>query len=297
VSKLNIDELDFRKLRAFYHVARQGSLRLAALRLNQTISATSTRIKRLESELGVDLFERLPNRLVLTTAGARFLAELDPLFAAVDRAMAVLSEEPKDGGRVSISTGFDHSWYFAPRISAYSKKHVKATFSLHAMRASDALRALLKGDLDVSFGIFPKIPKSLVQRTIIETPFSIMCRYGDPVVRQNSINLGELNKETLIVLPRHSDTRKIIEKSMARLAIKPKSVFEVASCETASTFVEAGIGVAIVHSICACHVRPRGVEIRELGPQFGKIPFLAVFRRAALESPLVAGLLDYLSRG
>lgn len=293
---LNIDDLDFKKLRAFYLVAKHGNLRLAAARLTQTIPSVSTRIKRLEADLGVELFERLPNRLVLTSIGTRFLAELETLFACADHALLSLIEDSSPSGRVAISTGFDHSWYFAPRISSYSKKFPKAELSLHVMRATDALKALLKGDLDVSLGIFPRIPKSLVQRIIVETSFSLMSRYGSPLVRQKSINFSELANQTLIVLPSHSDTRMLIEKSMHRLGVKPKTIFEVASCETASTFVEADIGVAIVHSICACHVRPRDVEVTELGPQFGKIPFTAVFRRGALNSPLVRGLLDYLSK-
>ena len=50
---MDIDSLDLKRLQAFHLVAKHGSLRLAALRLNQTIPAISTRLKRLEEELGV----------------------------------------------------------------------------------------------------------------------------------------------------------------------------------------------------------------------------------------------------
>ena len=47
-----IDALDFAKLRAFELVVRHGTLQVAAARLNLTVSAVSTQIKRLEEIVG-----------------------------------------------------------------------------------------------------------------------------------------------------------------------------------------------------------------------------------------------------
>jgi DNA-binding transcriptional LysR family regulator len=60
------------------------------------------------------------------------------------------------------------------------------------------------------------------------------------------------------------------------------------------TFVQTGLGVAIVHSLCIGHALPRSVRWIDLGQQFGTIPFSAVFRRGATDSPLIRGLLDEL---
>jgi hypothetical protein len=53
-------------------VARNGSIRRAAARVNASPSAVNRQILNLEAELGVALFERLPNGMRLTAAGDQF---------------------------------------------------------------------------------------------------------------------------------------------------------------------------------------------------------------------------------
>ena len=56
-------------------VARSGSIRKAADRLNVTASAVNRRIADLEDELGAALFDRQPRGVRLTAAGEVFLDE------------------------------------------------------------------------------------------------------------------------------------------------------------------------------------------------------------------------------
>ncbi len=74
----------------------------------------------------------------------------------------------------------------------------------------------------------------------------------------------------------------------------PDNILEVANCYTASTFVEKGIGVAIVHSLCIEHFHPANVRWVELGTQFGKIAFSVIYRRGRVSSSLIQGLLREL---
>jgi DNA-binding transcriptional LysR family regulator len=289
---MDIDGLDLKRLQAFYLVAKHGSLRVAALRLNQTIPAISTRLKRLEEELGVSLFERLPNRLVLTQVGTQFLAEAEGLLDRAKQALLTLnSASTSPRGRISISTGFDHAWYFAPRIGKFLKSHPEAELYMSVMKAADALRALLAGDLDISVGIFPKVPKTLKKDVIVDTTLSLVCQPGDPLLRSWPPSIPEVLRRTLILFPGHSDTRKTVEKGLSAGRNRHQSVIEVASCQTAGTFVEMGIGVGIVHSLCVGHAHPQNVRWVELGPQFGTIPFCAVYRRGIKPSPLMRALM------
>lgn len=289
-----IERLDFKKLRSFQLVAKYGNLRLAARRLRQTIPATSAQLKRLEEELGIALFERLPNRVALTSAGAQFLEDAEEILDRMQRAMARLNPDSIPSGRISISTGVDHAWYFAPRISAFLKRYPAAEFSLQVRPAREAIQGLLHGELDLSLGIFPELPKSLQQEIIVQTSLSLVCARGHKLLASHPPDIEDLAAHTLIVLPSHSDTRKLVDKGLSRFLARPSSIVEVASCQTASTFVELGVGVGIVHSICIEHARPPGLGWVELGRDFGKIPFSAVYRRGRAHTPLVQGLLDEL---
>jgi DNA-binding transcriptional LysR family regulator len=290
---MDLERLDLKKLRAFQLVSTHGSLRLAALRLKQTVPAVSAKIRRLETELGVALFERLPNKLILTEAGQTFLGEVEAIFERAEQALTVLAAPAVLSGRITVSVGSDSSWYIAPRISRFLKRYPGAELDLRVLSGPDAIRALLRGDLDVSIGVFASVPKTLDMVVMTETAMSLVCPHGHPLLQQRIPRLPEIARHRLIVHQRQGATRKLVDKVMSRHSATPGSVIEVANCQTAVTFVESGVGVAIVHSLCVEHVGSDRVSAIELGRLFGKLPFRAVFRRGT-RSPLVRALLAEL---
>ena len=296
---MDIDKLDFRKLRAFELVARQGNLRLAALRLNQSIPAISGKLRRLEEDLGVTLFERLPNKLILTESGHRFLAEVEQVFERAEQALATISPAGTQlTGRLSVSIGSDHSWFFAPRLSRFLKHYPGAELSLQVSRASDAIAALIRGELDIAIGIFPTLPKTLEAEVIVNTTLSLVCQHGHPLLDRRPPHLADLTRHRLIVLPRHAETRRLIDKVMPQSQAVLDNLIEVANCQTATTFVASGVGVAIVHSLCVEHAHNASeVGWVDLGQHFGSIDFSVVSRRGAGRSPLVNALLEELTEG
>ncbi|HVY58771.1 MAG TPA: LysR family transcriptional regulator [Xanthobacteraceae bacterium] len=292
---MDVESLDLKKLRAFHLVARHGNLRLAASRLNQTVPAISSKLRRLEEDLGIELFERLPNKLILTAAGEKFLREVDAVFERVEQAIATLSSGTTPGGRLAVSIGTDHSWYSAPKISNFLKRFPGVELRLQVYRASDALRALARGELDVSIGVFPKLPKALEREVIAESSLSLVCMADDPLLRRQPPKLADIARHRLIVLPRHAETRKLLDKAMANGSIQASSIIEAANCQTAATFVEMGVGVAIVHTLCMGHHHARNLRCVDLGQHFGKIAFSVVYRRGGLRSPLIRGLLEEMA--
>lgn len=76
--------MELKNLRTFQAVADQGSYQKSAEKLGCTRSTITVRLRQLEEELGVPLFERAGRRMVLTEAGERALPqaleeEADPL--------------------------------------------------------------------------------------------------------------------------------------------------------------------------------------------------------------------------
>ena len=96
-------------LRIFLAVTREGSLSAAARNLKVTQPTVGRRLKALEEGLGTGLFDRLPDGMVLTTAGAELLplAESMELSAlAVDRRQASFPGETRGTVRLSIWESF-----------------------------------------------------------------------------------------------------------------------------------------------------------------------------------------------
>src|SRR5258707_4304929 len=79
-------------LRVFEVACRHGSYSEAARELHVTHSAVSQRIRQLEEELGLTLFERQGNRMVLTSSGLRLQAGVKGAFSALGSALGSIEK-------------------------------------------------------------------------------------------------------------------------------------------------------------------------------------------------------------
>ena len=73
------------------------------------------------------------------------------------------------------------------------------------------------GRLDVSFGVFPKLPRGLERVTVAETSLSLVCPAGHPLLRRPSITLAEIAQQLGC-----SDgaVKRYLNEAMGRLRIR-----------------------------------------------------------------------------
>lgn len=104
-------------LRAFESAARFGSFTLSASELNLTQSAISRQIKELETQIGVRLFERVRQRVVLSDAGKRFLPEVRRILVMAEDLMMRTMASSQSSSSLSIAAlpTFGTRWLL-PRI-------------------------------------------------------------------------------------------------------------------------------------------------------------------------------------
>src|SRR2546423_3512003 len=84
--------MELHQLRYFVTVVREGTFTRAAERLFITQPSLSEQIRKLETELGGQLFQRLGRRLALTSAGEAFLPHAEKALVEVDQARARVEE-------------------------------------------------------------------------------------------------------------------------------------------------------------------------------------------------------------
>ena len=213
---------------------------------------------------------------------------------AYEQALATLSQGAPEG-RLTVSVGSDHAWYFAPRIRTFFDRYPSVALSLRVYKSADAIVALDKGEIDVSFGIFPTLPKRLERQAIEESTLSIAYNPRELGLRRRPPGPADLTHQRVMVPPRSTITRQLIEEHLAPALARAQTVIEAPTCETAATFVEMGVGMALVHTLCMERHRSPDVRSVDLGPRYGKVAFCAVYRRGALRKPLVRALVDELS--
>lgn len=114
--------MNIRFVETFVWVARLGSFRAAAERLNATQAAVSNRIASLEAEMGCELFERVAGGVRLSSIGQRAIQPAEELLRAATNFKVSIGNPEQLRATVSIGTidSIVHAWL--PRFIEMTKE-------------------------------------------------------------------------------------------------------------------------------------------------------------------------------
>ena len=150
--------LSWTALRAFESASRLGSFKEAARELSVTPTAISHQIRRLETHLGLALFERLHRALQLTPAGESLAAEAQDAFLRLGRVLDSLRLEGRAVGphalTLSCVPSFATKW-LAPRLIEFQAAHPKTELRVVADETLVDLRRDRIFDIAVRYGPGP----------------------------------------------------------------------------------------------------------------------------------------------
>ena len=110
--------MDITSLEYFKIIAENGSLTKAAQQLHITQPAMSAMLKKLEEELGVELFDRSPNRIHLNKAGEVALVHVNTILRNVEQLKADVLSAARQSQTLSIAfCDQGVRWFSVPRFS------------------------------------------------------------------------------------------------------------------------------------------------------------------------------------
>jgi len=112
----------FDNLRVFNIVARHGSFSSAAEELHLTKGAVSHQIRQLETELGFDLFKRLPRGISLTPNGRELLGATQSAFGGLEKKIDELRQSKSRTLTIGVTTYFASRW-LSPRLMDFMRAH------------------------------------------------------------------------------------------------------------------------------------------------------------------------------
>jgi DNA-binding transcriptional LysR family regulator len=289
--------MDLKRLTTFRSVAKHGSLGRAATQQGLTIPAVCIQIKTLEKELGVKLFDHHLNKLVLNDRGLVFLKEIGPAFDALEKARAAVTE-PVVGysGAVSVSLATDIARFFAPAIAAFIKEHPKLKVTILARPSREGMAQVVSGEVDIGVGFFKSAPRGVARRKVSETRFCLIFPRGHELASKKRLTLQDIATHRVVMPRRNSPTGRIIDAAFADSGLDLPDFLEVARCQTGMDFVDLGLGVGIVHRICACAETHKNLVQVDMSQQLGKTDIALITREnnamSLGQQALVRALLD-----
>lgn len=260
-------DLDLSSLRSVIAAAEHGSFRQAATALNLKQSALSRRIRQLEEQLGVSLFERSSGGVRLTPAGASVAHAARRLFDEVeDMIMASRLADRGEAGNLKI--GFCTS-VSASKLRTVLAEHIKSfpEIGIHVTERSRAqlVTALGSGELDVAIVAGQARQHSGPSMSLWSERIIVALSTRHPLSNSAVIDWSDLKDETFLLSQRDpgSDLRNIILKKLSAPGDAPDIETWDVGNENVLAMLEAGLHVS-VHCESWTSLAYPGVRFREV---------------------------------
>jgi LysR family transcriptional regulator, transcriptional activator of the cysJI operon len=246
--------MDFDQIRAFVNVAALRSFSEAAEKMFISQPSVSVRVKALEEELGVILFDRSKAREPsLTEAGRIFLDYAQSMLKSNDECREKLS------GKREISRGLIYAGastvpgiYLMPLLLAgFRKKCPDIEFNINILDTAAVLEGILNYSFDLGLVGLQKQDDRLNYFALVEDEL-IFCTAGGllkPDNYQDGVPLELLFEHHLILRERGSATRQLLEKKLVEEGFTMdqfKGITYINSLEGIKQAVKAGLGAAVV---------------------------------------------------
>lgn len=216
-----------RNLRAFLSVARKGNLTAASEEIGLTQPAVTKTIRRLESELGVELFSRTARGMFLNGTGKRFLERAEAIenqyrFAAEE----VAAEQRREKSVLRIVAGVAYQSGLAARfVSQLHSEFPRTKIELRADLLHTTRPELMRGDVDIILGaLIGAPPEGLVTRRLLSAHVMVFAGPLNPLYRQEYVTLADTAPYPWVFLHRDSDTLDRLRRAYDDLRQRPPDV-------------------------------------------------------------------------
>jgi len=295
--------MELRHLRTIAAVARHGSFTKAAEELYLAQSAISQQIRRLEQELGVEVFRRTSRSVELTAEGRvilgyaqRVLAEVDGLHSELEELTGLLRGKLRIGG-VYPTGPYD----LFGMLADFRAEHPGVAIHMVEDTQDGVLEALRADDLDCAFtALNPDALGNEFAATLLwEEEIVVALPPDHPLCRGAQVTFEALATEDLIAYRENSALRRRLERAMADRGLEPRNAFICTEMGAVRGLASKGLGVAVIPRSIAEQPGPP-IELRPIGPERLTWPIALVWRasrrQTAAGKAFLKVALDYAEK-
>ena len=280
---------------AFLTLSEELHFGRAAQRLFLSQPTLSRAINRLETELGVRLFDRTNRTVNLTDAGLAFLGPAADIRTAHERAVRSVSPELLETtGTVRLAFTGPSSYRMVSRLTAIvARRFPYVTLELiGASFAGTGLRGLVDQNVDAALGRWSAVPDSVSWKPLSQEGFVVAVPEGHRLAGRERISFGEVLDEHFIGLVDRppSILRQRFQELSERYGATLDIQWSAPDSWTALALVSSGVGLTFTLTSVQENTSTPGVRFLdledELEPTWLSLAWVTQFENPALLSVL-----------
>ena len=240
--------MELRQLEYFQMASRLKNITRAAERLRVSQPNITVAIKKLEGELGIQLFDRSQKQLSLTPEGAVFLGRVEVALRNIqDAVLEVNDYKQLQKGTIKIGIPPMMGAYLFPKIfSSFQRRYSHLDVYLHE-EGSVAIREQLERDeLDFGIIIIPEGSPNLQLLPMARSQIVCCVPAGSDLAARKAVTLQDIEDRNLIMLKEGSFLRQTMLEKMKTAGITPNIVLESNQVVTIMGLVASGVGNAFL---------------------------------------------------
>lgn len=292
--------MELTPLRYILAIAETGHMTRAAQRLGVTQPTLSAMLKKLEAELGADLFHRNARGVALTEAGKAFVDHARSAVRAADLAASSVRElVGLERGAVRLAAGPTEMAELLPGVLRRVRmSHPGLRLIIHEVPGALAVQGLADDTYDLALSVRPDgamahAGPDLLTVAEIDDEIVLVTPPEHPLSFGHDFEWAALQNEPVVALGPESDLTETARAQALEARVELDIVARVASVDSLLRLVDAGVGLGFVSRLSLAD--GEGVPCRDGG--MGRV--ISILRRrdrvpshatAAVEQALVAGL-------
>ena len=236
--------MDTELLKSFLSLARLKSFTFAAKELQITQPALSKRIKRLESLLGSDLFDRVGNHVIETEAGRVLRQKAPAILNKIDNTLQEIRDLTGEvSGHLNIATSHYIGLHHLPDfLEEYINTFPQVDLNIDFIDSELAYDRVLSGDIELALVTFPTDKDQRLEHQLIwQEQLHLVCHKDYPLQKMSQ-PLKHIAHYPCILPPAHTFPRDLFELQLETLGVSPNRVKTAHYLEVIAKLVACKMG-------------------------------------------------------
>jgi LysR family transcriptional regulator, transcription activator of glutamate synthase operon len=286
--------MELRQLRYVEAVARHRHFTRAAEELHVAQSALSHQIRRLERELGAELFDRTSRKVTVTEAGEAVAERARDVLAQVDGVRHEIDElRGLVRGRVSVGATLPAGELDVPELLVrFSEAFPGIEVDLHEGTAGDMRAYLAEDRVDAAFSLLVEQPPPEIEVETLGEEEIVAAFPPGAGPDRDRIGAAELGRRTLITPRSGSATKQALDDLFARAGQPLRISLESGDPFFLRCLVSSGFGAAVLPASLTKREGPP-IEVRGLRPAV-RLPATLIWRKPRHQTPAARTFIDFV---